>query len=200
MDGTKLLLLAVVVCLFASPVFASYTCTVKTYQSVPSLHGSDTVLFTRQGGTNTLDLYDLSYANIEGTSQLKQGAGGIFQLNLFNSSSLDICGGEVGLLYLNNNATAVLTGGEIWSIASYQIVLDNPHIKLYYSGDLPTVQTISGYDYLTGTWHNGTSFEILLLDTGYDVLGNIEFVHNPEPATLFLLGTGGLLLRRKIEN
>jgi hypothetical protein len=42
---------------------------------------------------------------------------------------------------------------------------------------------------------DGTDFNIYLHDTGYDTLGNIQFI--PEPATIFLVTIGGVLLRRK---
>ena len=105
-------------------------------------------------------------------------------------------GGQVGTIVFNNNATAILTGGLIEAIYSYQIVT-NPHITLYYSGDLPTVQKLGGFDYLVGNWGDGTDFNIYLHNTGYDTYGNFEFILIPEPVTFLLLGLGGLLIRRK---
>ncbi|HML76012.1 MAG TPA: PEP-CTERM sorting domain-containing protein, partial [Anaerohalosphaeraceae bacterium] len=52
---------------------------------------------------------------------------------------------------------------------------------------------------LTGTWTDNTTFNIQLVNqTGYSpAIDNIKFTIIPEPATLLLLGLGGVLLRRR---
>jgi hypothetical protein len=106
--------------------------------------------------------------------------------------------GEVHEIDISHNATAILKGGLIEALYSYQIVTD-PHITLYHSGAVPTVQDIGGYNYLVGNWGNGEPFSIYLHDVpGYDpVIQNIQFILVPEPMTLALFALGTLLLRRK---
>lgn len=175
---------------------ADYAYTINTYQILPDLFGTDSMLITGQGGGGLVMLQDNSSITVEGTSILSQGTGGVWHISLAENSHLDMFGGEVHQIDFNNNATAILKGGLIESIYSYQIVPD-PHITLYYSGNLPTVQEISGYDFLIGQWGDGTDFSIYLHDTGYNVYGNFNFILVPEPAGLALLALGGLLIRRK---
>jgi hypothetical protein len=193
MEKTNLYILFI--CLFASMGWA-YTYEVYTYSSSKTLYTSESILFANEGGMDKLTLTINSSATIKGTSTLKEGEGGIWQIILANDSYLDMLGGEIHEIDISHNATAILKGGLIEAIYSYQIVPE-PHIALYYSGTLPTVQTISGFNYLVGNWGNGEPFSIYLHDTGYDVYGNFEFILVPEPVAMLLLGLGGLLLRRR---
>jgi len=118
---------------------------------------------------------------------------------------LDFFGGAVHTLSLGNYATATLSGGlivEIWSTQKAwkwagdppQYVPD-PHIEIVC--DVDSVKYDATANILTGDWLDGSSFSIQLIDVeGYSpTIENIFFT--PEPASLLLLGAGGLLLRRK---
>ena len=120
-------------------------------------------------------------------------------------SNLEFYGGEVHELSIGSYATAVLNGGRIDRIGSYQSawkyggdppeLFPNPHITIVC--DLDSVNHNIQTNILTGNWLAGVAFEIQLIDVdGYSpAIENIQFI--PEPATLLLVGAGGLLLRRK---
>jgi len=193
------------VCLFVSKGLA-YTYEVYTYGESKTLHDEETILVDLQGGMFMLTLEDGSFADIKGTSPLEQFYGGIWEVRLGYTSSLYMTGGQVNEINIGNEATAELHGGLIQQIWSYQYVpyigghgqpsVPNPNIKLYYSGDLPTLDSSN---MLTGLWGNGDPFSIYLHNVpGYDpVIKNIQFILVPEPASLALLALGTLLLRRK---
>jgi hypothetical protein len=147
--------------LFVYTTYAThYEITTNIYTPALTLQTGDS-LYMNDGGFDSLTLYGESFATLEGTSTLVEGSGGIWQIRLANNSNLIMSNGQVNQLDLNNSATAELYGGLIRSIYSYQIVPD-PHITLYYSGTIPTVQTIGGFNYLVGNWGNGDPFSIYL--------------------------------------
>ncbi len=190
--------------LFVYPTYAThYEITTNIYTPSLTLQTGDSLYMTN-GGFDSLTLFGTSTAIIEGTSALEEFSGGVWYLSLANNSHLDMSGGQVNQLAMNNYAIAELHGGLIQQIWSYQWVpytpgrdgVPNPNIKLYYSGDLPTLDSSN---MLTGLWGNGDPFSIYLHNVpGYDpVIKNIQFILVPEPASLALLALGTLLLRRK---
>lgn len=107
------------------------------------------------------------------------------------------------MIKISENAAASLKGGSInylWSLQYTTTTGADPHIDLYAQ---PGWSWLSDDPLLgvEGLWEDGTSFAIEFIndDTfGYDpVWTNINVVEVPGPATVFLLGIGGLLLRRK---
>jgi hypothetical protein len=113
-----------------------------------------------------------------------------------NHSQLYFSGGQVSQLDTGNYATLLLSGGRIDQLRGFYTSADVSHItivcdtyQLAYTGSLVTN--------ISGTWRNGSEFDIDLKNqSGYtSVFSNITII--PEPTTLLLLGVGGLLLRRK---
>lgn len=195
------------VCLFVPVSLGTYTHTITTYQLLPDLTGTESMLITGQGGGGGVNLFDNSFMKIESTSMLGVGTGGVWQISMSVSSRLEMTGGEVHMIDMDDDSTAVLKSGWIEEIRIDQLFfklegdppaeVPNPHITLYYWGDLPTLDVSN---VLTGLWSNGDSFEIQLFnDTGIEcnLLDNFDFILVPEPATLLLLTLGGLMIRRR---
>lgn len=200
----KKLIISLLAWLCTSVSSASYTYTITEYQFLGSISGTESMLITDQGGGGYAALFDNSSLTIESTSTLEEGVGGVWEIQLINNSHLYMTGGQVHEIALGNNATARLTGGLIQQIWSSQYTETyGPHITIVYSGELPTMQTIYGLPHLVGQWGNGDPFAIYLSEVpannyGYDpAITNIRFELIPEPASLLLLGLGGLLIRNR---
>jgi hypothetical protein len=201
----RIILYILFVCLFVSGGLASYTYEVYNYDiNSKTLYNSESILFDQEGGMLTVNLRDESSADILGTSDLVEGSGGIWEVRLGYTSSFYMIGGQVHEINIGNDATAFLSGGLIQQIWSGQSAWKqegdppgpvwNPHITIECLDHFYNTTT----NMLTGHWlDDGTSFSIYLIDVeNYSpAIENIQFV--PEPATLLLLGFGGLLLRRR---
>ncbi|MBL7214767.1 MAG: hypothetical protein ISS71_03705, partial [Phycisphaerae bacterium] len=190
----KTILYVAITCLLAYPGWASYDYEVYTYGESKLLYNEETILVDQQGGMPSLILFESSSADIKGTSTLGDGMGGIWDINMSSNSRLEMTGGEVHMIDMDDDSTAILKGGLIEEIHIDQLFftmegdpptqVPNPHITLYYFGDLPT---LNASNILTGIWGNGDSFDIQLVnDTGVEcnLLDNFDFILVPEPATL----------------
>jgi len=177
----------------AVPAFATdYTIT-GGYFDIKVYRDYDTLLMTG-GGVNSITAEDESFLDIRNTSPFAVGSGGVGTLDMWDSSRLEFSGGQVSGFYIDDYATAVLSGGRIDKIRN-ESQLGDAQIEIICKGYNYNSQTKK----LTGIWGNDSAFNIQLADlTGYVPTYNIlEFTIIPEPMTLLLLSLGGLLIRRK---
>ncbi len=135
------------------------------------------------------------------STPLELDVGGIQSIWMDNYSTLNYSGGETFALTMYKDATATLSGGRIDVMQSYQRSGEIQHITMIC--DVDSVNYNETTRLLTGNWLDGNgSFSITLVNvdpTRFDTTySNIHFI--PEPATLSLLGLGGLLIRQKKSN
>ena len=181
----------------AVPAFATdYTITGGFY-GTKIYRDYDTLLMTG-GGVNSITAEDESFLDIRNTSPFAVGSGGVGTLDMWDSSRLKFSGGQIYWFDIDDYATAVLSGGWINTLRNYneQPVYDK-RIEIICKEYSYNTQTKK----LTGIWGNDSAFNIQLSDSPqytYTPTYNIlKFTIIPEPASLLLLGLGGLLIRRK---
>ncbi len=188
------------VCVLAIPAFSGYTFVITDGMDFGGrdLIGTQSLLMTGGGG-HSLGLLDWSSAIIQGTAPYNQDvypSGGIFEIGVGGYAHLDFLGGEVYEIGVGSYGTANLSGGTIQRLRTTQVVYGQiqPYVTLFHMG-----YEHDETNMLTGYWADGSAFAIQLIDVqGYTpTIENINFVYIPEPATLLLLGLGGLLIRRK---
>lgn len=139
------------------------------------------------GQVDYISMYNSSYIDV---------LGGQILSNISTHSAgctVSVSGGHINELTLIGFGTATLTGGEIDTVSFVNI---DPSMSVTFICDLNTLNLTYDNGNLinaTGEWLDGTSF-----DTDFSIGAFDEYVHFvPEPATLFFLGLGGLLIRRK---
>jgi hypothetical protein len=189
-------LMGVLVC--SSAALGAFDFTISGgYHGIKILEGSESLLMTGGGGDGIV-ARGYSYVEIRGTAPLGQFVGGISTIDLTHNSLMNYYGGETRGLYMYGDARAVIQGGRIDGIRSFQYVpvhnnVAYPHIII--DCQLNSVVYDSQSNVVAGNWKNGDPFSIQLHDqSGYDpVIENIEFI--PEPMTLSLFGFGGLVIR-----
>lgn len=186
-------LLLIAVCGSVSWGAFDYTISDTYHYGTLQLNGEESLLITG-AGVYELEANGANYIEVQDTAPLQENVGGIYTFDLEYQSTLRFYDGEMGGFGIYDNSEAVFSGGSIDYISSYQDSDIKKHIT--FICDVASV-SLTG-NLLTGDWLDGKgSFSVTLLNqSGYDsVYSNIQFI--PEPATLFFLGLGGLLIRPK---
>jgi hypothetical protein len=167
----------------------------------------DASTFNMTGGIgNILESYEFSTANISGNDSSRplyiytrdssiinfSGTADASQLQAYNTAKINITGGNVDALAAYNNGIINIYGGNIVFNAR---ALDNAAINIF-GYDLyksPTGGTGNGF--VQGYFNDHSFFKFNF--EGTDTYSHVNLI--PEPATVLLLGTGGLFLRKKIK-
>ena len=158
-------------------------------------------LLIQGGGADWIEARDESYIKVDYTSVSSNPAKpvtnstGIWDIMLYDNSRLLWLDGAIDEITVGHDAVAVLKGGYVGAITLYHFSGWSSKVTIYcQDGYTKDENGISGF------WLDGTPFSIDFINVGgvfspYPTCDYVEVI--PEPATLMLIGFGGLLIRRK---
>jgi hypothetical protein len=154
------------------------------------------------GGADEISVRDYGRLIVKSTSKpltpgWEPSPGGVYDILLYNTSQLLYLDGVTEYIRVGQNATAVLKGGSINCIKTMRYPVSDEANVFIYAQDGWSWINDDPWVGIQGNWKDGTPFNIQFInDFDYGpVWQNIQVI--PEPATLVLLATGGVMLQRK---
>jgi WD40 repeat protein len=167
------------------------------YKSNIQLWNTDK-LIVNGGGSNIVEAWDSSSVEIYSTSlPLQLHKGGVYDVYLYNNSTLLFSGGAAEAIVVGDKANALLTGGTINYITVYRGPGDSSLVTIDCKNGWQWLYTAGKVSGITGTWHNGTPFQIAFGNPLAPYPPTANFVNViPEPASMILFGLGVLFMRR----
>jgi len=147
-------------------------------------------LYAYDSGEVMLDGGEINgYFYVAGNTQVTMSGGLVNCLHVDGSSRVTMSGGTVyhHSLRLESNAILALDGSDF-------AIDENPFSVGEITSLLGSDYSQEPYRWLTGTLANGD-----IINNQFQIGNNAKIVLIPEPATLFLLSLGGLILRKRKE-
>jgi hypothetical protein len=200
MKNLRLVLFLVLACVSTLRATFDLTITDSSPYDYGSVNLNNQSLLVTGSGVHEIEARGSSYVNIVNTSPLSN-SGGITTMHLDDFSELLYQGGETQILTIADNATANVSGGNINMISSFQLASEVGSITIECLDGWSWLESSGSISGIIGQWNDGKAFNIDFVDQtnfGYDpTWQNVNVVVVPEPATLLLISTGAILLRKR---